>query len=55
MFMVQGFDWTGLKERTLVPPIKPKVESGVDSSNFDQFPRETSSPADETSGWDKDF
>lgn len=33
-----GFDWEGLYNRTLVPPIQPKVASPEDTSNFDEYP-----------------
>ena len=33
---VQGFDWAGLVERTLTPPIVPTVHGAADTSNFDQ-------------------
>jgi len=51
----QGFDWEGLNSRTLTPPIVPKVQGAADTSNFDKYPRDEAVPADELSGWDKDF
>lgn len=51
----QGFDWEGLDGRTLTPPIVPKVQGAADTSNFDKYPRDEAVPADELSGWDKDF
>jgi len=51
----QGFDWDGLETRSLTPPILPKVQSTADTSNFDKYPRDEAVPADESSGWDKDF
>lgn len=51
----QGFDWEGLEGRSLTPPISPKVQSAADTSNFDKYPRDEVVPADELSGWDKDF
>lgn len=51
----QGFDWTGLVERSLTPPIIPTVHGVADTTNFDQYPRDSSVPRDETSGWDRDF
>ncbi|XP_023224247.1 cGMP-dependent protein kinase 1-like [Centruroides sculpturatus] len=51
----QGFNWEGLRSRTLVPPIVPKVNSPTDTSNFDTFPHEFELPPDEYSGWDEDF
>ena len=52
---MQGFDWDGLETRSLTPPILPKVQSTADTSNFDKYPRDEAVPADETSGWDKEF
>lgn len=52
---LQGFDWDGLETRSLTPPILPKVQSTADTSNFDKYPRDEAVPADESSGWDKDF
>lgn len=51
----QGFDWEGLLDKTLSPPLVPNVQNVQDVSNFDQFPRDIGVPADETSGWDQDF
>jgi len=51
----QGFDWSGLLDRSLKPPILPSVQGPSDTTNFDQFPRECGVPRDETSGWDRDF
>ncbi|MFN9940144.1 MAG: hypothetical protein ACK56I_11795, partial [bacterium] len=54
-FNFQGFDWEGLNGRCLVPPILPTVVGQADTSNFDKYPRDENVPADELSGWDKDF
>ncbi|CAL1526309.1 unnamed protein product [Lymnaea stagnalis] len=51
----QGFDWEGLMNLTLTPPIIPKVKSQTDTSNFDSYPRDMDIAADELSGWDIDF
>ena len=32
----QGFDWDGLLECSLAPPLVPSVQSTSDASNFDQ-------------------
>ena len=32
----QGFDWDGLLDRSLAPPLLPSVQSSSDASNFDQ-------------------
>jgi len=50
-----GFNWEGLKNRKLAPPIVPKVKSPTDASNFDDYPKEDDIPPDDLSGWDKDF
>ncbi|XP_039276964.1 cGMP-dependent protein kinase, isozyme 1 isoform X2 [Nilaparvata lugens] len=51
----QGFDWDGLRNRTLVPPIVPQIHSPTDTSNFDNYPKEADIPPDEDSHWDVDF
>ncbi|XP_044760115.1 cGMP-dependent protein kinase, isozyme 2 forms cD5/T2 isoform X1 [Coccinella septempunctata] len=51
-----GFNWEGLTERTLTPPILPNVNSVVDTSNFDEYPQDVDAPPpDDVSGWDADF
>ncbi|KAL7301057.1 hypothetical protein TKK_0006329 [Trichogramma kaykai] len=51
-----GFNWDGLRTRTLEPPIKPKVLSPADTSNFDAYPPDPDvAPPDDLSGWDRDF
>lgn len=51
----QGFDWVGLDRRDINTPLKRKVLSAFDVSNFDRYPGEINLPPDETSGWDEDF
>ncbi|KAK7501419.1 hypothetical protein BaRGS_00007223, partial [Batillaria attramentaria] len=51
----QGFDWDGLNNRTIQPPITPRVRGPSDFSNFDNYPHDMDIPPDETSGWDIDF
>nr|CDS25897.2 cGMP dependent protein kinase [Hymenolepis microstoma] len=51
----QGFDWDGIRKRTLQSPFHPKINGPADFSNFDQFPATDDLPPDEMSGWDKDF
>ncbi|CAG0920690.1 unnamed protein product [Notodromas monacha] len=51
----QGFDWDGLRNRQLPPPIVPQVKGPADISNFDSYPKDLDIPNDELSGWDKDF
>ncbi|RZF49279.1 hypothetical protein LSTR_LSTR013368 [Laodelphax striatellus] len=51
----QGFDWDGLRLRSLVPPIVPQIHSPTDTSNFDNYPKEADIPPDEGSNWDIDF
>ncbi|CAD5219540.1 unnamed protein product [Bursaphelenchus okinawaensis] len=50
-----GFDWEGLRTRTLKPPIIPKVTNPADVSNFDNYPPDQDVPPDEFSGWDEGF
>ncbi|KAJ6645894.1 cGMP-dependent protein kinase, isozyme 1 [Pseudolycoriella hygida] len=50
-----GFDWDGLANLTLTPPILQPVTGPLDFSNFDIFPMETDFPDDEVSGWDEGF
>nr|XP_045598842.1 cGMP-dependent protein kinase, isozyme 1-like [Procambarus clarkii] len=50
-----GFDWDGLRTRSLQPPIIPKIKGPADASNFDSYPRDVDVPGDELSGWDLDF
>lgn len=51
-----GFNWEGLRNRTLPPPILPKVRSAIDTSNFDNYPPDADSPPpDDNSGWDIHF
>ncbi|XP_059170434.1 cGMP-dependent protein kinase 1-like isoform X2 [Physella acuta] len=51
----QGFDWEGLMNLTMTPPIIPKVKTPTDTSNFDSYPRDMDIAPDELSGWDIDF
>nr|XP_053611097.1 cGMP-dependent protein kinase, isozyme 2 forms cD4/T1/T3A/T3B isoform X3 [Plodia interpunctella] len=51
-----GFNWEGLAQRTLEPPITPTVRSAVDTHNFDQYPPDADEPPpDDLSGWDATF
>ncbi|CAI5448111.1 unnamed protein product [Caenorhabditis angaria] len=50
-----GFDWEGLRSRTLKPPILPKVNNPADVTNFDNYPPDNDVPPDEFSGWDEGF
>uniref|UniRef100_A0A8C4RCM5 cGMP-dependent protein kinase n=1 Tax=Erpetoichthys calabaricus TaxID=27687 RepID=A0A8C4RCM5_ERPCA len=52
----EGFNWEGLRKKTLLAAIVPNVNSPVDTSNFDCFPEDSEGPPlDEDSGWDVDF
>ncbi|XP_043597659.1 cGMP-dependent protein kinase, isozyme 2 forms cD5/T2 isoform X3 [Bombus pyrosoma] len=51
-----GFNWEGLRSRTLAPPIMPRVQSATDTTNFDEYPPDSDPlPPDDLSGWDNDF
>lgn len=51
-----GFNWEGLRSRTLEPPIMPRVQSAIDTTNFDEYPADSDPPPpDDVSGWDNDF
>lgn len=45
-----GFDWDALLDRKLEVPIKPKVESVEDASNFDEYPEDDGDVKD-CPGW----
>ncbi|CAD6208164.1 GSCOCG00010420001-RA-CDS [Cotesia congregata] len=51
-----GFNWEGLRARTLEPPIMPRVQNATDTANFDEYPPDSEPPPpDDVSGWDNDF
>jgi len=51
-----GFNWEGLRQRTLQPPILPSISSSMDTSNFDEYPMDSDGvPPDDVSGWDEQF
>ncbi|KAJ1529379.1 hypothetical protein ONE63_006165 [Megalurothrips usitatus] len=51
-----GFNWEGLRNHTLSPPITPNVRNVVDTSNFDDYPPDADQPPpDDVSGWDSEF
>ncbi|XP_061586654.1 cGMP-dependent protein kinase 2 isoform X2 [Cololabis saira] len=50
-----GFNWEGLKARTIPSPLKRDVTGPTDHSYFDSYPPDEDSPPDELSGWDVDF
>ncbi|KAL6427876.1 hypothetical protein ACFW04_008364 [Cataglyphis niger] len=51
-----GFNWEGLRTRTLEPPILPRVGGATDTTNFDAYPADSDPPPpDDISGWDNDF
>jgi len=51
-----GFNWEGLRQKTLQPPILPKIQSHLDTSNFDEYPMDSEGPPpDDVSGWDEHF
>ncbi|CAH0382164.1 unnamed protein product [Bemisia tabaci] len=51
-----GFNWEGLRNRSLRPPITPMVRHVTDTSNFDDYPPDPDGPPpDDLSGWDSEF
>jgi len=51
-----GFNWEGLRQRNLNPPIIPSIQSHLDTSNFDEYPMDSDgTPPDDVSGWDEHF
>uniref|UniRef100_A0A4W3HHJ1 cGMP-dependent protein kinase n=1 Tax=Callorhinchus milii TaxID=7868 RepID=A0A4W3HHJ1_CALMI len=50
-----GFNWEGLKARTLLSPLKRELRGPTDYRYFDSYPPDKDIPSDELSGWDKDF
>ncbi|XP_034247199.1 cGMP-dependent protein kinase, isozyme 1-like [Thrips palmi] len=51
----QGFDWEGLVQQTLRPPIVPQVSGPTDMSNFDTSGKEEDIASTELSLWEADF
>ncbi|XP_013422046.1 cGMP-dependent protein kinase 1 [Lingula anatina] len=52
----EGFNWDGLKKRSLQAPIVPSVKSATDTSNFDEYPSDDEDPPpDDLTLWDKEF
>lgn len=51
-----GFNWPGLRSRTLPAPYLPKIASPTDTSNFDSYSPDTSdAPVDTSGDWDREF
>lgn len=51
-----GFNWEGLRTRTLTPPIIPEIRGPQDCGNFDEYPPDPDGPPpDDLSGWDVSF
>ncbi|XP_030000325.1 cGMP-dependent protein kinase 2 [Sphaeramia orbicularis] len=50
-----GFNWEGLKARTVPSPLRRELSGPTDHSYFDSYPPDEDSPPDELSGWDMDF
>ncbi|XP_063721671.1 cGMP-dependent protein kinase 1-like [Symsagittifera roscoffensis] len=52
----EGFNWDGVANRKLVPPIMKNIASPLDTSNFDRYERTNEAPPpDDMTGWDRDF
>ncbi|XP_068166148.1 cGMP-dependent protein kinase 2 [Antennarius striatus] len=50
-----GFNWEGLKARSLPSPLKRELKGPTDHSYFDCYPPDEDNPPEELSGWDIDF
>ena len=51
-----GFNWEGLQQRNLSPPIVPRIAGHLDTSNFDAYPKDGEAPPpDDVSGWDEQW
>eukprot|EP00918_Siedleckia_nematoides_P033129 GHVU01071946.1.p1 GENE.GHVU01071946.1~~GHVU01071946.1.p1 ORF type:complete len:368 (+),score=52.38 GHVU01071946.1:106-1209(+) len=51
----EGFQFEALRSRALKPPLKPKVKTPTDVSNFDRYPDAPEEVKEDTSGWDENF
>ncbi|XP_078660443.1 cGMP-dependent protein kinase 1-like isoform X5 [Branchiostoma floridae x Branchiostoma belcheri] len=51
----EGFNWEGLRSKTLCPPIVQPVKNTTDTSNFDDYPIDEEDTPEDFTGWDKDF
>eukprot|EP00088_Acartia_fossae_P036926 TRINITY_DN3811_c0_g1_i9.p1 TRINITY_DN3811_c0_g1~~TRINITY_DN3811_c0_g1_i9.p1 ORF type:complete len:450 (-),score=170.44 TRINITY_DN3811_c0_g1_i9:494-1843(-) len=48
-------DWTALENRTLSPPFLPKITGARDTSNFDNYGKDSDLPQEDFSEWDTEF
>uniref|UniRef100_A0A6B2FZR0 cGMP-dependent protein kinase 1 (Trinotate prediction) n=1 Tax=Myxobolus squamalis TaxID=59785 RepID=A0A6B2FZR0_MYXSQ len=52
----ENFNWLHLRNMVMNPPKIPNIQDGTEGyDDYDEFPRDDEIPADETSGWDKEF
>lgn len=51
----EGFNWDGLRRRSMKAPHVPTVKHAADASNFDNYPKDQNIPPDDETGWDTDF
>lgn len=51
----RGFKWKALQNKTMQAPLRPKINSYIDTSNFDECELSTDAPEEEFSGWDQYF
>lgn len=51
----KGFDWSKLYSKSIPSPFVPKLKNNVDTSHFDNFPKDTDIPPDDYTGWDSSF
>jgi len=50
-----SMDWEGLENRTLSPPFLPKIQGSRDTSNFDNYSKDSEQPKEDFADWDIDF
>lgn len=50
-----GFNWGSLERKEMTPPFRPHINGPIDTSNFDECPKDKEIPPDEFGDWSKDF
>ncbi|KAL0272069.1 UNVERIFIED_CONTAM: hypothetical protein PYX00_005182 [Menopon gallinae] len=50
-----GFNWEALEKMQMRAPFQPKINGPIDTSNFDECPKDKEIPPDEFGDWSMDF